>query len=51
MGAENVEPAVVMLVDLPSLERGHQKMFTQIEAISRTTSSIFELKTLKFAMG
>ena len=23
--AENVESAVVMLVDLPSLERGHQK--------------------------
>ena len=25
LGAENVELAVVMLVDLPSLERGHQK--------------------------
>ena len=25
MGAENVGPTVVMLVELPSLERGHQK--------------------------
>ena len=25
LGAENVERAVVMLLDLPSLERGHKK--------------------------
>ena len=34
LGVENVEPAVVMLVDLPSLKRGHKKPCHHLRTMS-----------------